>query len=152
MAQRRLADVLRSTKPPWVVRRTVKRSAAAPGDLHGLLLRSVDGARCRSREGLLREFAAALEFPVAPGEDWNVLEEALTDLEWLPARGYALVVRDADLVLADAPGERRALLGILELVGRGWADHQAKPFHTVLIVGDTGPDAQRVWPVPAADG
>ena len=117
-----------------------------------MLLRSVDGTRCRSRRGLLRELAAAMEFPFSPGEDWNALEDALTDLEWLPARGYALVMRDADLVLAEEQAERRNLIGILEVVGRGWAEHQNRPFHTVLMVEATGVEAYRTWPVPAADG
>ena len=150
MTTRSLTDLLRSTKPPWVVLRSIGRGGApALDDLHGLLLRTVDGARAATRAGLLREFALALEFPAYFEDDWDALEECLGDLEWLPARGYVLIVRDGDLVLAGLEQERRTWLDILGRVASEWAAQHERPFHTVLMVAEASRATARAWGVPA---
>ncbi len=152
MTARNLADLLRATKGPWVILRSAsKGKAAVLGDLHGLLLRSVDGARCRTKDALLRELATALDFPAYFGNNWDALEESLNDLEWLPARGYVLVFRDAHHVLSTAPEERPTLVGILGSAGAEWASLHGKPFHAVLMVPEAGPDAARAWGLPVVD-
>jgi hypothetical protein len=134
-----------------VLRSAGHGKATALGDLHGLVLRSVDGARCRTKAGLLRELATALEFPAYFGDNWDALEESLNDLEWLPARGYVLVFRDADQVLAAVPEDRPTLVGILAQAGADWAAHSGKPFHSVLMVPEARPAAARAWGVPVVD-
>jgi hypothetical protein len=149
---RSLADLLRAPRGPWVVLRSAgKGKAAALGDLHGLLLRSVDGTRCRTKGALLREVATALDFPAYFGNNWDALEESLNDLEWLPARGYVLVFRHADQVLSASPEDRANLVGILGSTGAEWASQHGKPFHAVLMVPDAGSAAARAWGLPVVD-
>jgi RNAse (barnase) inhibitor barstar len=72
------------------------RSAAA---------RRLRGTRCRTTEGFFDEVAAALQFPSYFGANWAALHDSLTDLSWLPADAYLIVIEDADLLLADEPDE-----------------------------------------------
>ncbi|MEV8441619.1 barstar family protein [Actinosynnema sp. NPDC051121] len=64
-------------------------------------VRRLRGSRCRSTSGLFDELAAALQFPAYFGANWNAVHDMLTDLRWLPAESYLLVVEDADDLLAD---------------------------------------------------
>jgi RNAse (barnase) inhibitor barstar len=66
-------------------------------------VRRIRGSRSRSTDGLFDELAAALQFPAYFGANWNALSDMLSDLRWLPAKEYLLVVEDADELLADAP-------------------------------------------------
>jgi hypothetical protein len=65
--------------------------------------------------------AAALQFPPYFGENWNALDECLTDLDWLPADAYVLVILDAVLLLdQEAPEERRTFWKILNQAAQAW--------------------------------
>lgn len=133
---------LRSPAPPWValLELAAGQTPDALGDAFpGLLVARIDGTRCRTKPALLAEFARALEFPAYFGRNWDALEECLTDLGWLPARGYVLVVTDADRLLWRRPTEYRTFIGILEAAAREWAGPHSEgrapvPFHTLLAV------------------
>jgi RNAse (barnase) inhibitor barstar len=116
----------------------------------GLTVRVIRGHKGRSERALFDEVAAALQFPPYFGENWDALDECVTDLEWLPARvGYVLYVLRADEVLVDEP-ERS--LGILtrvleraveewakEIAPGEWRDRPAMPFNVVLQVSSKSP-------------
>ena len=53
-------------------------------------VRWVRGHKMRRLADLYDEFAAALQFPDYFGENWDALEECLTDLDWISAAGYVL--------------------------------------------------------------
>jgi len=57
------------------------------------------GPKMRTTADLFNEVAAALQFPPYFGENWDALDECLTDMEWLPAEAYVLVVLDAKHLL-----------------------------------------------------
>jgi RNAse (barnase) inhibitor barstar len=110
------------------------------------VVRRLDGARMRTVDGLFAEFAHALAFPGYFGANWAAFEDCLSDLDWLPAPAYLLVVDAADQLLADEPAQRTGLLGdLLVRVARywgeavedgGWWDRRGVPFHVVLVTGD----------------
>lgn len=91
---------------------------------------------------LFDEFATQLAFPSYFGRNFNALKDCLTDLAWLPADGYVLIIRDATLVLAhEGNDDWSALLALLQNVADWWArsiveeeawDRAAVPFHIVL--------------------
>lgn len=96
----------------------------------------------RTRAAMFNEIGAALQFPDYFGENGAALDECLTDLSWLPAERYVIVVTDAADVLADESldalhGLSAALLRAAETwaepIARGesW-DRPAIPFHVVL--------------------
>jgi len=64
------------------------------------LVRTLDGAQCRTALAFFGTIAAALEFPT-DRVGWNSLNDRLHDLTWLPAPGYLLLVEEAGSFLAD---------------------------------------------------
>src|SRR6266478_2963181 len=69
-----------------------------------IVCRVIRGRKARTRQGLFDEFAAALQFPCYFGENWDAFDECLSDLEWLPADGYLLLVtQSAHLLEAEPP-------------------------------------------------
>lgn len=114
----------------------------------GLVCRTVRGAKMRAEQGFFDELAAALQFPDYFGENWDAVRDCLTDLDLPPGAGFVLLVRDADQLLLDAPGERAGvMLRVLETAAAEWAepvergewwDRPAVPFHVVLQAGLDG--------------
>jgi RNAse (barnase) inhibitor barstar len=120
--------------------------------------RVLRGRKMRTFERLYDEVAAALQFPPYFGENLDALDECLTDLEWLPADAYVLVILDAARVLEqDAPEAVPALRELLEHAAREWGrpagsewPRPAKPFRVVLQCLPEDADFVRsVWPSAA---
>jgi hypothetical protein len=115
--------------------------------LHGQrVARVVRGGKCPSAAALYDEFTAAWQFPCYFGENWDALEECLTDLEWLPASEYLLLVSNAERVLAmDSVDQQRIFWELLQHVGRFWAHIRQPPvaFHIVAHTAEPGFQALR---------
>lgn len=127
-----------------------------------LAVRVLRGNKMRSAPRLFDEFGAALQFPDYFGENWAAFEECVTDLSWLPAAGYVLLIVRSEEVLADEDDETLDLLRrILVRASERWAtpvakgeswDRPARPFHVVLQI----PPERRVlamdrWAIADAD-
>src|SRR5262249_40937210 len=114
MAASSVAERLASPAAPWVhlwVGEDETR-AARPAPAPGFVVRSLDGARCRTKRTLLDEMARVLAFPAYFGRSWDALEDCLTDLSWLPGAGYVLVVTRAERLLRRQPVEYRTLIDL----------------------------------------
>jgi hypothetical protein len=99
----------------------------------GLFLATI---RFAEKERLLKNLATALEFPQWFGQNWDALEDCLTDLSWRKADGHVLLFEGA------RPGDE---LGVLIDVLRSGAEYWAgrgKPFFAVFI------DPERALPLP----
>jgi RNAse (barnase) inhibitor barstar len=151
---------LQSTKKPWAHLlvlpdgRQVDIAHSVPSNF---AVKVVAGAKCRTKAGLLSEFARTLSFPDYFGHNWDALEECLADLDWLPAPGYVVVVADADLVLTkpDEEDDYETFIEILAEAGEAWSEKRSGsvagvgiPFHTVLLVSDKQKHKRRNWLVP----
>lgn len=147
----RLVDVssLLSTKPPWVF-----SVACTEPDLTDLIwslqqaelsrgvVRRVRGTKMTTTRSLFNEIAASLQFPDYFGENWNALDECLTDLEWLPGDAYLLVISNALSVLVDEePQQLGAFVSVLTRACEEWSggtregqpwDRGPTPFHIAL--------------------
>ncbi len=149
---------LDSPKPPWVSLLVAKGKRPPTSQLPvpaGFVLRTLSGKKCKTKDGLLTEFAQALEFPDYFGRNWDALEECLTDLEWLPGRGYVFCITDAEHVLAGDDEEYETLLEILSDAGEAWAAARTNdrggrgvPFHVVFVTSDTERAKRKHWHVP----
>ena len=99
----------------------------------GLLARHVDLRGCTDKATLLARMAGALDIPDDRGRNWDALSDALRDLAWLPAPGYALMVDDAhDLRNADEAGFD-TLLALLDEASAEWATQEI-PFWAFLAL------------------
>ena len=100
----------------------------------GLEIKTLQGPRMRTRQSMFAEFAAALQFPYYFGANWDALDECLSDMAWMPAVGYGIVISQADEVLRGAtPEEMSTLVSILASSSDYWSSrHPPKAFHVVL--------------------
>jgi RNAse (barnase) inhibitor barstar len=116
----------------------------------GFALRVVQGKKCKTPAGLFNEFARALDFPDYFGHNWDALEECLADLEWLPAKGYVLLVSDAQCVIPDDEEEYETLLEVLSDAGEAWskaqtAEGRRAPFHVFFAISQQEKTKRKHW-------
>ena len=88
-----------------------------------------------TKASLLNATARALAFPEWFGENWDALEDCLTDLSWREADGHVLVF--AGLEPSDDVG---ILIDVLSASAAQWSA-RGKPFFAVLV------DPERLLPV-----
>ena len=149
---------LRSVKPPWVhlvVLDPGKRPGSAFTVPPEFAVRTIDGRRASTKRELLAEFARVLEFPRDSGRNWDALEELLADLEWLPAKGYLLILTHADALLDADPEDYETFVDVMKGVAKEWATvrrresaRRAVPFHVCLLVSPGRVGARGDWRVP----
>jgi RNAse (barnase) inhibitor barstar len=149
---------LASTGPPWVHLLVGDRPGSLPASPPGFLEATLDGRRCPTKRALLDEVARVLGFPPHFGRTWDALEDCLTDLTWLPASGYRLVITAADRLLARSPAQYPTFVALLEDVGRAWGaattghpGRGAVAFHTVLAVPPDRLAVRANWRAPRLD-
>ncbi|MCM6777999.1 barstar family protein [Nocardia sp. CDC159] len=92
----------------------------APADY---IVRELRGDKMRTLAGVYDEFAAALQFPYYFGANKDAFDECLRDLDDFIGRaaGYVLVVRHAEQLLADQPGEREWFVEAMRDSAAYWA-------------------------------
>jgi len=149
-------DYLFLSEPPWItigpgeverVKWITAHFYSKPGC--NVCTRRLRGNKMRIIQGLMDEFAAALQFFDGFGENWTALKECLDYLdEWMPADAYVLVVeRSEELLAEESPDQMIALLKTLHEVGDWWSkpvvnndrfNRRAIPFHVLLNVSDGG--------------
>ncbi|WP_245716429.1 barstar family protein [Micromonospora humi] len=104
----------------------------------------LDGAAMTDVDGVFAQFSDALRFPGYFGWNWPALADCLTDLQWLPAHRYLVLVENASLILRENESRREVLFGILADAGRHWADsYEARyrgtgPFFHVVLLCEEG--------------
>ena len=92
------------------------------------------GSRMRTKQALLDEWSAALQFPPHFGGTWDALRDALSDLP----EGGTFLVLTADQLLQDAPpGDGETFWRVLRQVRE---DLRPKPFRLMLQVEPEGYD------------
>ena len=100
------------------------------------------GSNMQSMDRFYDEMAAALQFPLYFGRNWNALDECLVDLDWLPSNAYLLVFADAPSLLRTAgAGDAGAFWKLLSRSSKEWSGggslgggltRKPTPFHAVL--------------------
>ena len=103
-----------------------------------IAVRFVRGGKAATKQALLDELSAALQFPSYFGNNWDACADCLRDLSWLDhSGGIAVVFTDADRLLIDA-GEPafKTLLAVLTETAKHWdktnAAKSSRPFHVVF--------------------
>jgi RNAse (barnase) inhibitor barstar len=144
---------LNTATPPWSSLLVVpgkSSNASLVKAPPGFALRLIQGKKCGTPSSLFGEFARALDFPDYFGHNWDALEECLADFEWLPAKGYVLLITDAHAVLPDDEDEYETLLEVLSDAGEAWSkgqttDGRRAPFHGVFVVTEEDKSKRKRW-------
>jgi hypothetical protein len=126
----RLSDATKSGV--YRASRTDEILAATHGS--GLHVARIDLGGAAAKEALLARIAGALAFPSWFGGNWDALEDCLSDLSWMPAAGYVLLLERASGLPAD---ERGTLADILASAATSWAERK-RPFFAVFVDGAAG--------------
>ena len=115
----------------------------------GGAVRVIRGWKCPSYAALHNEVAAALQFPGYYGENWDAMDECITDLAWMPAQWYLFHVNGIELVLPNDEDNFRIFLKVLYRAGISWAHPESrgladvegasdKPFNTIISGSEEG--------------
>lgn len=97
----------------------------------------IEGRNIGRKEQLLNHFANTLNFPSHFGQNWDALEECLTDLEWVDGEGYVLYYDHIDPLLAEHPDQFETLLEILQDAVDSWKEDGSAMI--VLLSGSKAP-------------
>jgi len=104
-------------------------------DLASLGLEVMDGsvADVRTNLELFAVVAAAMQFPDYFGNNWDALDECLGDMDWLPADGYLLVLRDAAKGWSQNPYLLGSFVTSWLEAAEYWTENRT-PFHLVFVM------------------
>jgi RNAse (barnase) inhibitor barstar len=107
----------------------------------------LDGHEAGTRAGFFRQMARALRFPDYFGHNWDAVYDCLTDLNWLPAAGYVLVLDGFERLATDEPDQWEIGLKVLREACAFW-----RPLSRPLFALLRGPSelAPSVPPLPFA--
>ena len=114
------------------------------------MVATFSGARMRNVDDLFREFARELRFPEHFGRNWPAFAECLSELDWLPARAYLLVITEPALLLEASPPDGDVFYRLIESacawwarsfgLGRQWGGGQV-PFNVALLCAEPAREA-----------
>ena len=80
----------------------------------------------------LQAAARALQFPAHFGENWDAFEDCLTDLDWVPAAGYVILVEHAGAFIDGSPAEWTTATAIFRDAASYWREKDV-PFFVLLL-------------------
>lgn len=143
-----LPSLLRTPEGPWLLEFVGTPAKAYEFAWavakHGIASRVLRGSKMATLQATFDEIGAGLQFPQYFGENQAALAECITDMSWLPAEAYVVVVADAIRLLEHDSDDRFAMLvETFSEAGPEWAtpiergewwDRPARPFHVVLQV------------------
>ena len=117
--------------------RAEPKSIQALAKRAGFAFFHIDGKNITRKEQLMNHVATALHFPKHFGNNWDALEECLTDLEWVDADGYVIYYDQIDGLLGAHPDQFETLVEILrDSVAQWKEDGEAM---IVLLSGSKAP-------------
>ena len=96
---------------------------------------SIDFAGCRGKDDAIARFARALRFPEWFGGNWDALQDCLSDLSWMPADGYLLLLEHAPQWREADEESFDLALEILEQAAAAWRTERV-PFWALMPVAD----------------
>jgi len=97
----------------------------------------IEGKNIARKEQLMNAASTAMHFPKHFGNNWDALEECLTDLEWIEADGYVIYYDHIDGLLEAHPDQFETLVEILRDSVASWKE-DGEPM-VVLLSGANAP-------------
>jgi RNAse (barnase) inhibitor barstar len=102
--------------------RVEPRSLQALAKRQGYAFFHIEGKNINRKEQLLNHAATVMHFPGHFGDNWDALEECLTDLEWVDADGYVIYYDHIDGLLEHHPDQFETLVEILRDSVKSWKE------------------------------
>jgi hypothetical protein len=144
----KLKAVLQQQLAPGVYRfpsRAALATLQAEAEEAGWRLFHLDGAAIHDKAGLLAAAKTALGMPGYVGNNWDAFEEAINDLSWAPAPGYAVIYDDAGNLDDHDPAAFATAVDILNTAAHNW-QQEGKPFYALLRGAGRVEAALQPWP------
>ncbi len=118
-------------------------------NLEGGSVRVIRGWKCSHYEALHNEVGAALQFPDYYGENWDAMDECITDLAWVPADCYLIYLPKVEEVLPNDEKGFGIFLSVLSDAAKAWANPEMrglasteepvkKPFNIIISGTEEG--------------
>ena len=90
----------------------------------------------KNASDLFSVVSRAMKFPAYFGNNWDALEECLRDMEWLPAKGYVLLLHGASEFWKTATRVAGSFLETWLFCAQEWATSDVA-FHLVFEMENT---------------
>jgi hypothetical protein len=148
----KLQAILQGQVPPGVYRfpsRALLATLQAEAEEAGWRLFYLDGSNIYDKAGLLDAAKPAFAMPGYVGNNWDAFEEAINDLAWAPAAGYAVLFDDAGNLDDGDPAAMATLMDILATAADNWS-HEGRPFFGLLRGAGRSEAALLHWPEVAS--
>ena len=119
------------------------REFASEAEAAGLLAVRLDISHAHDKADFIAHVAKGLKFPDWFGANWDAFADCLTDLDWLPAKGYVVILEKSKHFCAGHRHEFEEAMEVMAETSAFWRE-QGKPFWTLI----GGPDGwSSGWPV-----
>ncbi len=102
-------------------------------------LHRVNLAQVTDKDAFLEVVGQALRFPEWYGRNWDALADCLTDLSWMAADGYVIVLEHSDAFAQAAPADFAMALSIFQDAADTWRE-DGVPFWTLVGTSGDGMD------------
>lgn len=102
-------------------------------------LHRVNLAQVTDKDAFLEVVGQALSFPEWYGRNWDALADCLTDLSWMAADGYVIVLEHSDAFAQAAPADFAMALSIFQDAADTWRE-DGVPFWTLVGTSGDGMD------------
>lgn len=147
MTEKDLTPLLGDAKRAGVFRVTADQRPAIGSAARGLgfALRTVDLASAGGKPDLMGAVSRALAFPEWFGANWDALEDCLTDMSWLPAPGYAVLMSGCERYRASDPEGFQTALDIFADASQFWRA-EGVAFWTLVDLPQAGAPRLKLLP------
>jgi RNAse (barnase) inhibitor barstar len=88
----------------------------------GFAVFSIDMSQVQKKSAMLDVIARAMRFPEWFGQGFDALADCLSDLAWLPAEGYVVVLEHCDGIHGHAEADFVTMLQVFENVAIEWRE------------------------------
>lgn len=88
-------------------------------------------AQVTDKESFLAAVGRALDFPDWYGHNWDALADCLTDLSWMAADGYVVILDHADTFANASPADFAMALSVFQEAADTWRE-DGIPFWTLV--------------------
>lgn len=144
----KLQVVLQQQIAPGVYRfpsRATVETLQSEAEEAGWRLFHLDGAAIHNKTGFLAAAKRAFAMPAYVGHNWDAFEEAINDLSWAPAAGYAVIYDDAANLDDHDPAAFGTAVDIMNTAAENWGK-EGKPFYTLVRNAGKVEATLKQWP------